>query len=1432
MDKTNSEIRMFDGAKFPVWKFYMELCFSTKEVMSIVDGTVPQPGESAPEAEKAAWLKGDNLAKQLIGASVTLSVLENLVNCQTSASMWSTLCAFYQHKSKENIYMVQNSFYEYKMNPGDSINTHVNKVISMGNLLKDLGKPIDDEMLVTKIICSLPSSYNSIVTAWTNVPTEQQTVANLKVRLLQLEHLLALQGGEPAGDAAFFTRSNKISSQNKKSNHEQNKEYIKNLKGRTRCYNCGEHEHWTAECPHPRRDKEKFSNQKKNRNDHHQRFPRTKRSDACAATSEHPTSCSDNSEPDSEPDTHAFMIVSKRSQALSVNLDKQAWYADSGATEHMTERCDWFATFKNIPPGTWAVAVADDRDLWVRGIGDIHITRLIDGEQKKGILKKVLFIPELRRNLFSIGLASKAGLSFQTLGNRCVLYADLGQGPVVMEGTQAGTLYKLSISPVPPTPAPNSSSVPEPVAPSAEHSSSTALTVTNSHDAALMLWHNRMGHVSVQTIKNMSTHNSVKDLPVLDHGKLLHVCSGCALGKQHKATYPSNVQKERSKVPGELLHADLCGKMSTPSLGGASYYILIKDDCTSFRFVAFLRAKSDAIRFFLKVIRSIERLTGNSVQILRTDRGKEFCNTAFDSLLENEGISRETSTAYTPQQNGYVERDNRTICEAARSMLHLHNLPLKLWAESIHTAVYLLNRTINTQVGLVTPYELWFKTKPSVSHYRTFGTLAYIFTDKSKRTKFQPKGSRVIFVGYSDTSKGWRFWNPLTDCVVESSDVIFDEATAYNSSLFLTNDPPHADCSPSFFDLEAPPLPAIPPPPPPHHQIDPPLTPEAVPIPSDSHSSISDEPIHQKYRSLTDIYTDSTPSYSSDPSAPLHSTPLLPPPPPETPSSPASSSHHSFANMINSAETFREPATYTQATMSPQAHYLKIAMERKYDSLMENHTWKLVPPPPGRTIVQCKWVYKIKYTSDGNIDKYKARLVAKGYSQIHGIDYTETFSPVIKHDSVRVLFAIAAVLRMHMRQFDIGTAYLNSDLTTRIYMRQPEGFVSTTHPSHVCLLLKSLYGLKQSGRLWNHTFDAFLKLYNLTTSDADTCVYYRLTPSNSVDLIVGIFVDDGIVCASTPTDLDAVIQHLKTTFKVTHGPMDYYVGFQVHRDPISHSILINQARYIADILARFNLDKANPVTTPADTHVPLQAMLGPDDHTLPPSVPYREAVGCLMYAMVLTRPDIAFAVSRVAKFTSAPRTSHWTAVKRIFRYLSGTLNMGISYSGSLADLTLTGYCDADYAGDHDDRKSRTGYLFLIAKGAIAWSSKRQGCTADSTTEAEFVAMAETVKEAIWLRRLLSSLGFPASTPTPLFSDNQGAIQLVKNPKFHKRTKHIETKYYLIREKYERDQIDVLYVHTKQQLADILTKPLPREIFQHLRHLHGLATPLSRTSGRS
>ena len=244
MDKRDAEsLKVFDGDKFAVWKYHLEICFEDKEIMPIVNGTIPKPPETATEAEKVAWRKANAQARRMISSSVSLPVVENLVNCSTAACMWSTLCAFYQQKSRENIYMVQNNFFEYKMSTGDSLNAHVNKVMSMGNLLKDLGQPVPEEMLLTKIICSLPSSYNSIIAAWTNVPAQEQTVANLKIWLLQMENLMTLQGKEITGNLAFFTRSSRMLSKNKKQSNEKTKVKIKELKSHTRYYNCGEFDH-------------------------------------------------------------------------------------------------------------------------------------------------------------------------------------------------------------------------------------------------------------------------------------------------------------------------------------------------------------------------------------------------------------------------------------------------------------------------------------------------------------------------------------------------------------------------------------------------------------------------------------------------------------------------------------------------------------------------------------------------------------------------------------------------------------------------------------------------------------------------------------------------------------------------------------------------------------------------------------------------------------------------------------------------------------------------------------------------------------------------------------------------------------------------------------------------------------------------------------
>lgn len=327
---------------------------------------------------------------------------------------------------------------------------------------------------------------------------------------------------------------------------------------------------------------------------------------------------------------------------------------------------------------------------------------------------------------------------------------------------------------------------------------------------------------------------------------------------------------------------------------------------------------------------------------------------------------------------------------------------------------------------------------------------------------------------------------------------------------------------------------------------------------------------------------------------------------------------------------------------------------------------------------------------------FKAILVAKGYSQVAGVDYTETYAPVIKYDAVRAVFVISNAHGMSKAQFDVCTAYLNTDLIDAIFMEQPEGFEDIDWPFYVCLLLiKSLYGLKQSARRWNKTFDKFAQQFDLLPSIADPCVYYSkdLTHPDKVETILGIFVDDGIVCSTNADKLEGILQYLDRVFKITRGDMGYYIGLEVYQSKHTCITFLHQHRYIQHTLERFGMGDSYSVSTPADPNVNLSLLPDDSEKTEILQVPYKEAIGCLMFISLLTRPDITYAVNHAAKFCEQPRTMHWTTVKRIMRYLHGTPDYGLIYQRTTATPQLTGYCDADYGGDLDTRRSRSGYIF-------------------------------------------------------------------------------------------------------------------------------------------
>ncbi|UYV73756.1 hypothetical protein LAZ67_11000764 [Cordylochernes scorpioides] len=396
-------------------------------------------------------------------------------------------------------------------------------------------------------------------------------------------------------------------------------------------------------------------------------------------------------------------------------------------------------------------------------------------------------------------------------------------------------------------------------------------------------------------------------------------------------------------------------------------------------------------------------------------------------------------------------------------------------------------------------------------------------------------------------------------------------------------------------------------------------------------------------------------------------------------------------------------------------------MEEEFDSLIENKTWELVDPPKGQNVIGSKWVLKKRYSSDGSLERHKARLVARGFSQQYGIDYEETFAPVVRQSTIRVFLALAVEYNLIVHQMDVQSAYLNGEIKEEVYMAQPENFVSRKYPEKVCRLKKAIYGLKQAGIVWHEKLDTELKYLGLKQIQSDNCVYIK---HHEGILLVAIYVDDLIIAAEREDTLISFKESMKKIFKIKDlGKINYCLGIRIQTEK-DGSISIDQEKYIEELLAKYRMKEVKPISTPMDSNSKLTKISSIE---------------------VSTRPDISYAVSALGQFSNDPRRQHWNAAKRVLRYLKGTLGLKITYEKT--NETLYGYVDADWGGNLADRKSQTGLVFFLAGGPIAWESKKQQTVALSSTESEYIALCEAGKEAVYLRALLDEMGFDEAADT-------------------------------------------------------------------------------------
>ncbi|KAK4386396.1 Retrovirus-related Pol polyprotein from transposon RE2 [Sesamum angolense] len=655
----------------------------------------------------------------------------------------------------------------------------------------------------------------------------------------------------------------------------------------------------------------------------------------------------------------------------------------------------------------------------------------------------------------------------------------------------------------------------------------------------------------------------------------------------------------------------------------------------------------------------------------------------------------------------------------------------------------------------MTPIEAW-RQETSAKHLRVFGSICYVHIPTEKRHKLEEKTEKGIFLGYSTQSKGYRIYNLKTKKLIISRDVEFDEDAMWN------------------WDEEKVERQSV-------------MIPKETPPQQQQEEGTDQAEMERRSQQAPGSPRRPPPSEEIEEETPPRRTKLL-------------SDIYETCNFI-----MLEPENFETAVK----HKVWVqAMEEEIKMIEKNNTWELADRPKDKDVIGVKWTYKTKLNADGSIQKHKARLVAKGYSQLPGIDYTETFAPVARLDTIRALIAMAANKKWKIYQMDVKSAFLNGYIDEEIYVEQPQGFIAKGSEEKVLRLKKALYGLKQAPRAWYSRIDKYFMDREFRRSLSEPTLYIKSQGNDT--LIVSLYVDDLIYTGNNEKMIQDFKEDMMKTFEMSDlGLMHFFLGIEINQE--KEGIFICQRKYTEALLKKFKMESCKTVTTPLVTGEKYQKENGSQkvDGSM-----YRSLIGSLLY-LTATRPDIMFATSLLSRFMQSPSQVHYAAAKRILRYLRGTKDFGIWYK-STNDAKLVGYTDSDWAGSVDGMKSTSGYTFSLGSGIFSWASKKQATVAQSSAEPEYIAAAAISNQAIWLRRILEDIGEKQDEPTTIYCDNKSAIAITKNPVQHSRTKHIDIKYHSLREATTRGEIELKYCSTEEQLADIFTKALPQNKFEELR----------------